>query len=76
MANPLLYEIAAKLFEVSAEEIHPGTSRENTDGWDSFNHLLLINAIETDMGVNLTTSEIQNAMTIGDLESLIARRDA
>jgi acyl carrier protein len=76
MANPLLYEIAAKLFEVPVVQIQPASSRENTDGWDSFNHLLLINAIEAEMGVTLTTAEIQNARTIGDLESLIAGRNS
>jgi acyl carrier protein len=76
MTNQLLCEIAAKLFEVPPDEIRSETSRENTDAWDSFNHLLLINAIETEMDVNLTTAEIQNARTIGDLETLIARRDS
>lgn len=68
-----LYEIVSKVLEIPVDKIHGDMSREDTASWDSFNHLLLITAIEAEMGIKLTTAQIQAAKTIRDLESLAGR---
>jgi acyl carrier protein len=45
----------------------PSTSALNVPEWDSFNHINLVIAVETEFDVRLTTEEISGMRNVGDL---------
>ena len=61
-------------FDVS--EVKSTLSREEEERWDSLNHLRLITAIEQTFSTRLTMDEIENIVTLGDLDNLIADKAA
>ncbi len=54
----------------------PTTVASDIDGWDSFNHLNIIVAVETSFGIRFGTRDIDSLHTIGDLVRAISDRIA
>ena len=52
------------------------TTAASVDGWDSINHVKLIIALEGDLGVRFSSSEVEKLMTVGDLVDLIVKKFA
>jgi acyl carrier protein len=50
------------------------TTADQTDGWDSFNHINIVVAIEQHFGVKFKTAEIETLRNVGELVALIARK--
>jgi acyl carrier protein len=78
-------EIYAKLTDIFRElfanddiVLTPATTAADIEGWDSFNHLSVIVAVETRFGVKMTTGEIEKLVDVGALvaaiESKLARK--
>ena len=74
-------EIYAKLTDIFRElfadddiALTPATTAADIDGWDSFNHLSVIVAVETRFGVKMTTSEIETLTNVGALVAAIERK--
>ena len=78
-------EIYAKLTDIFREffsnddiVLTPTTTANDIEGWDSFNHLSVIVAVETRFGVKMTTSEIESLVNVDALvaaiESKLARQ--
>lgn len=57
-----------------AIEISPEMTAADIDGWDSFNHLNIIVAVETSFGIRFGTREIDGLHSIGDLVRAISNR--
>ncbi len=57
-------------------EIDPDTVASDINGWDSFNHLSILVAVETLFRIRFGTREIDNLRTVGDLARVIAARAA
>jgi acyl carrier protein len=47
------------------------TSAQDVDGWDSFAHINLTLAIESEFGVKFKTSDLEQMNSVGDLANFI-----
>ncbi len=50
------------------------TTADQTEGWDSFNHINIVVAIEQRFGVKFKTAEIESLRNVGELVTLIAQK--
>ncbi len=74
-------EIYARVRDIIADtldqpdlQIDATTTAENVDGWDSFNHINIVVAIEAAFGIKFHTAEIEEVRTVGELVELIDRK--
>jgi acyl carrier protein len=54
----------------------PKTVAKDVDGWDSFNHINIMIAVESHFHIKMTTSEIESLTSVKDLVSTIERKTA
>lgn len=59
----------AKSLKIDAE-----TTADQTEGWDSFNHINIVVAVEQHFGVKFKTAEIERLRNVGELVALIAQK--
>lgn len=69
-----LTEIFHDVFADDSIELTPGLAAGQVDGWDSFNHLNIIVAVESRFGIKMRTSEIETLTNVGDLVGTIRRK--
>ena len=50
------------------------TTADQTEGWDSFNHINIVVAIEQHFRVKFKTAEIESLRNVGELVALIAKK--
>ena len=50
------------------------TTADQVDGWDSFNHINIVVALEQHFGVKFKTAEIESLRNVGELVALIGRK--
>ncbi len=78
MDEPQIYssldEVFRELFDDDSIKLTPKTTAEDVDGWDSFNHLNIIVAVEMKFGVRFETAEIEHLANIGDMVRLIVAK--
>ena len=55
-------------------QIGPETTADQTEGWDSFNHINIVVAIEQHFGIKFKTAEIESLRNVGELVALIDRK--
>jgi acyl carrier protein len=55
-------------------KITPETTADQTEGWDSFNHINIVVAVEQHFGVKFKTAEIESLRNVGELVALIAQK--
>ena len=51
-----------------------GTTADQVDGWDSFNHITIVVALEQHFSVKFKTAEIESLRNVGELVALIGRK--
>ncbi len=66
-----LTDLFRELFADDAIVLTPETTANDIEGWDSFNHISVIVAVETRFGVKMTTNEIERLANVGALVSAI-----
>lgn len=66
-----LTELFRELFADDSITLTPETTASDIEGWDSFNHISVIVAVETRFGVKMTTSEIEHLANVGALVAAI-----
>ena len=66
-----LTELFRELFADDSIELSPETTANDIEGWDSFNHISVIVAVETRFGVKMTTGEIERLANVGALVAAI-----
>ena len=66
-----LNDLFRELFSDDSINLKPETTANDIEGWDSFNHLSVIVAVETRFGVKMKTSEIEKLANVGALVSAI-----
>ena len=52
----------------------PELTAQDVDGWDSFKQIELVIATEERFGVKFTSKEIDSLKSIGDLASLVSKK--
>jgi acyl carrier protein len=67
-------QIIRDVVDQSDLAIDEHTIAENVDGWDSFNHINIVVAIEAHFGVNFLTAEIEELKNVGDMATLVASK--
>lgn len=77
---PILDEVAAIIRDVldplHNKNLHicPETTADQTEGWDSFNHINIVVAIEQHFGIKFKTAEVESLRNVGELVALVARK--
>ncbi|MBW2976547.1 acyl carrier protein [Candidatus Woesearchaeota archaeon] len=69
-----LKDITARVLNIDLSKVNDTLVKENTEQWDSFNHLLLISEIEKKLGIKFTASEIEKIRTFKDLSEVVSRK--
>jgi acyl carrier protein len=69
-----LTELFRELFADDSIVLTPETTANDVEGWDSFNHISVIVAVETRFGVKMTTNEIEHLANVGALVSAITAK--
>jgi acyl carrier protein len=67
-----LHQALADILEV--DEIQSDQELQAFDGWDSLAALSLLVSVRDSFGVVITTSDLREAKTVGDLERLVLSR--
>jgi acyl carrier protein len=68
---PQLTKIFREVFDDDSLELQPDTTAKDIPGWDSFNHINLIVATETEFGIKFKTAEIESLQNVGHFAQLI-----
>ncbi len=66
-----LTELFRDLFSDDDIVLTAATTAADIDGWDSFNHISIIVAVETRFGIKMQTREIEGLHNIGAMVTLI-----
>jgi acyl carrier protein len=66
-----LTEIFRDLFDDDTLVLRPETTAADVPGWDSFNHVNLIVAVEARFNIKFKTAEIEGLRNIGHLVEVI-----
>lgn len=69
-----LKEIVSRVFGIDIDRVNDQLTHDNTEQWDSFNHLLLISEIEKEMNVSFTISEVEQIRTFKELREIISKK--
>ena len=69
-----ILEIFREVFNNPELEITEATTAADVDGWDSFNHLNLIMALEENYSVSFSTVEIGQMAHVGNLVQLLEKK--
>jgi len=67
-------QIMADILNLSAERIEEGTSMDNTEAWDSANHINLVLALEEEFGIALDVNEIESMVSFPDVVQVVAAK--
>lgn len=60
-------EIICDVFDDDSLEITDETVAKDVEGWDSLNHLQLMNEIEDEFDITFTMGEVQGFSNVGEL---------
>lgn len=71
-----LNEIFRDVFGDDAISLAPSTTAADVAGWDSFNHINVVVAVESRFGIKFSTAEVERLRNVGDMATLIARKRA
>ena len=71
-----LTEVFRDVFDDSTLVPTPTMTAKDVDGWDSFNHINLIVAIEARFKVKFKTAELEALRDVGQLADMIATKIA
>lgn len=66
--------IAAHCFKVNAEDLSINTTQDEMPGWDSLAHLEFIAAVETNLQVSFSPTEIMQIESLSDAWHIIAKK--
>jgi acyl carrier protein len=69
-----LTDIFHDVFADNSIVLRPETTAKDVDGWDSFNHLSIMVAVEGRFGIRFGTKEIEQLTNVGELAGLISQK--
>jgi acyl carrier protein len=69
-----LTDVFRTLFNRPELELREAMTAADVPGWDSFNHVNLVIAIEEEFQVRFTTEEISNWRTVGEMMHTLATK--
>jgi acyl carrier protein len=66
--------IMADIFHLDAKAIDEQTAMDNTEAWDSANHISLVLALEEEFSIAFDVSEIESMTSYFDVVQAVAAR--
>lgn len=66
--------IIADVLDQPDLQVDRQTSADNVEGWDSFNHINIVVAVEARFGIKFHTADIEELRNVGELVDLIERK--
>ena len=63
-----LYEIIAKVMDISINEINDNSSPETIPSWDSFNSYILLDELESEFKTEFTIDEVTETKNVSDIK--------
>ena len=71
-----LLDVARDVLEEEQLSFDERTRFEEIESWDSFNHLRMVVSMEAALGIRFDNSDLMRLKVVGDLVSVIERRQA
>ena len=69
-----LLGVFQQVFGAKVAAISPETSGKDIKGWDLFNHLNLILAVEKKFGVMFSPDELEKMQHVGDIAAMVEQK--
>jgi acyl carrier protein len=69
-----LTDVFRTIFNMPDLVLRDDLTAHDVPGWDSFNHVNLVIAIETEFGVRFSTDEVAALQNVGDLKRLLEEK--
>lgn len=63
-----LYNLLARVLEVSVENINDQSSPDNIENWDSFNGLMIATDLEKEFDVHFSIEEVVSVKKVADIK--------
>jgi acyl carrier protein len=70
-----LFEIFARVFDISPDNLTQSAAINNIPEWDSLNHLSLVCEVERKFSIELSGQEIQDALSFKTLKNIIVSKN-
>jgi acyl carrier protein len=67
-------DILADVLDLPDLQVTVETTAEDVEGWDSFNHINIVVAVESKFGIKFHTAEVEELRNVGDLVELIEKK--
>jgi acyl carrier protein len=67
-------DILADTLDLPDLQVTEQTTAENVEGWDSFNHINIVVAVESAFGIKFHTAEVEELRNVGELADLIEKK--
>ena len=67
-------DIISDVLDVSDLTVTMDTTAEDVEGWDSFNHINIVVAVEEHFKVKMNTAEIEELRNVGGFVELIEKK--
>lgn len=67
-------DIIADVVDQADLQISTATTATDVPGWDSFNHINIVVAVERRFGIKVNTAEIEELRNVGELVALVGRK--
>ncbi|MGZ6142628.1 MAG: acyl carrier protein [Myxococcales bacterium] len=68
--------VFAEVFQVDAGALAPDASPDTVQGWDSFGHLALVQALEQEFQISIAVEDIARMETLAHIEEIMVRTGA
>jgi len=66
-------ELVADVLDLDEDKVTAALSPDDTEYWDSMNHLRLVTALEEEFDIKLTMDEVQSIENVGDIYAVVKR---
>lgn len=76
MLGERLRAVFSQVFAVDAAQLDDAASPESVAGWDSFGHLALVDALQSEFQVSFAVEDIARLESLGRIAQILVERGA
>ncbi len=66
--------VLAEVFQIDPARLDPSASPADIGAWDSFGHLALVEALQTEFRIQFEVEDIARMENLGAIEQILLRR--
>jgi len=63
--------VLADILNIDFNEINDETSTQNTESWDSANHIQLVAALEQEFSITFDVAEFESMLSFADIVAIV-----